>query len=241
MWIIDFGVDMSEAEAALYEAPFEYVREHVRPERVGNKRAAYAERWWLHVEARSGMRKALARLPRYLATPNLTKHRMFAWLDASVLPDHQIIVIARDDDYTFGVLHSRVHEAWARAMGTQLREVESGFRYTPTTCFETFPFPRPTDAQRDFIAHVARELDDRRNGWLNPTGLWDADLAKQTLTNLYNLRPSWLAQLHDRLDVAVLAAYGWPADIGRDDLLSRLLDLNLTRASDQTAGTEEDG
>ena len=68
MWIIDFGVDMREAEAALYEAPFEYVREHVRPERIGNKRVAYAERWWLHVEARSGMRNALAGLPRYFAT-----------------------------------------------------------------------------------------------------------------------------------------------------------------------------
>jgi type II restriction/modification system DNA methylase subunit YeeA len=232
MWIIDFGIDMAETEAALYEAPFEYVRGHVRPERVGNKRAAYAERWWLHVEARSGMRKALAGLPRYLATPNLTKHRIFAWLDSAVLPDHQIIAIARDDDYAFGVLHSRVHEAWARGMGTQLREVESGFRYTPTTCFETFPFPRPTDTQRVAIAEAARDLDRLRIGWLNPPGLADADLAKRTLTNLYNARPTWLAQAHDRLDAAVLAAYGWPAEIETDDLLARLLELNLERAED---------
>jgi hypothetical protein len=230
MWIIDFGIDMAETEAALYEAPFEYVREHVRPERINNKRAAYADRWWLHVEARSGMRKALAGLPRYLATPNLTKHRLFGWLDAAVLPDHQIIVFARDDDYTFGVLHSRVHEAWARGMGTQLREVESGFRYTPTTCFETFPFPRPKDVLRQPIAEAARDLDSLRNGWLNPPGLSDPDLAKRTLTNLYNARPTWLAQAHERLDVAVLAAYGWPADINREDLLVRLLALNLSRA-----------
>ena len=232
MWIIDFGVDMPESEAALYETPFEYVREHVRPERIGNKRASYAERWWLHVEARSGMRKALAGLPRYLATPNLTKHRLFAWLDATVLPDHQVIVIARDDEYTFGTLHSRVHEAWARGMGTQLREVESGFRYTPTTCFETFPFPRPTDTQRDAIAEAARELDRLRTGWLNPPGVSDADLAKRTLTSLYNARPTWLAHAHDRLDAAVLAAYGWPADIDRDDLLARLLALNLARSGE---------
>jgi type II restriction/modification system DNA methylase subunit YeeA len=229
MWIIDFGIDMAETEAALYEAPFEYVREHVRPERIGNKRAAYAERWWLHVEARSGMRKALARLPRYLATPNLTKHRLFAWLDVSVLPDHQIIVIARDDDYTFGVLHSRPHELWALAQGTQL---ETRPRYTPTTTFETFPFPHPTDAQRKGIAEAARDLDRLRTGWLNPPGLTltDADLARRTLTNLYNDRPTWLAQAHERLDSAVLAAYGWPADIGQDELLARLLTLNLTRA-----------
>ena len=239
MWIIDFGVDMAETEAALYEAPFEFVREHVRPERIGNKRAAYAKRWWLHVEARSGMRKALVGLPRYLATPNLTKHRLFAWLDAAVLADHQVIVIARDDDYTFGVLHSRAHEAWARGMGTQLREVESGFRYTPTTCFETFPFPRPTDIERDAIAEAARDLDRLRTGWLNPPGFSDADLAKRTLTNLYNARPTWLAQAHERLDAAVLAAYGWPAHIDRDELLTRLLALNLARSDAPGTGVPQ--
>jgi hypothetical protein len=94
MWIIDFGVEMPEREAALYEAPFEYVRQHVWPERVGNRRAAYAERWWLHVEPRSGMRKALAGLPRYLATPIVTKHRLFVWLTPDVLAD-QALNLAR--------------------------------------------------------------------------------------------------------------------------------------------------
>jgi hypothetical protein len=235
MWIIDFGIDLSETEAALHEAPFEYVREHVRPERQGSR--SKVARWWQHERPRVDMRLGLAGLPRYLATPNLTKHRVFVWLDTRVLPDHQIIAIARDDDYTFGVLHSRVHEDWARGMGTQLREVESGFRYTPTTCFETFPFPHPTDAQRDDIAEAARDLDRLRTGWLNPPGLSDADLAKRTLTNLYNARPTWLAQVHERLDSAVLAAYGWPADIDRDELLARLLALNLARAENQVAAT----
>ncbi len=196
MWIIDFGVDMTEAEGALYEAPFEYVRQHVRPERINNARAAYADRWWLHVEARSGMRAALSGLPRYIGTPNVTKHRLFVWLTPETLADHQLIVFARPDDYTFGVLHSRVHELWARAMGTQLREVESGFRYTPTTCFETFPFPDPTEEQRARVGEAARRLVELRDGWLNPPGLAPADLAKRTLTNLYNQRPTWLANAH---------------------------------------------
>ena len=239
MWIIDFGIDMAETEAALYEAPFEYVREHVRPERIDNKRAAYAERWWLHVEARSGMRAALAGLPRYLATVRHSKHRLFVWLTDTTLPDSALIVISRDDDFTFGILHSRAHELWARATGTQVREVESGFRYTPTTTFETFPFPHPTEAQRDAIAEAARDLDRLRRGWLDPPGLSDADLAKRTLTNLYNARPTWLAQAHERLDAAVLAAYGWPADIDREELLARLLALNLARPtnSGQNSGT----
>jgi methylase of polypeptide subunit release factors len=231
MWIIDFGLARSEHDAALFEAPFEYVKEHVKPFRDKVNRARYRERWWLHSEAIPGMRRSFEHLGRFIATPALAKHRIFVWMSTETLPDHQLVAVCRDDDYTFGVLHSRVHEAWARGMGTQLREVESGFRYTPTTCFETFPFPHPTDGQRDAIADAARDLDRLRTGWLNPPGLSDADLAKRTLTNLYNARPSWLAQAHERLDAAVLAAYGWPSDLKTEDLLARLLDLNLSRAA----------
>jgi methylase of polypeptide subunit release factors len=233
LWIIDFGLDMPESEAALYEAPFEYSRRVVKPERQVSRTTQ--DRWWIHERPGHSMRRAIAGLGRYIGTAILTKHRLFVWLGPDVLPDHQLVVFARDDDYTFGVLHCRVHEAWARGMGTQLREVESGFRYTPTTCFESFPFPRPTDTQRDAIAEAARDLDRLRTGWLNPPGLSDADLAKRTLTNLYNARPTWLAQAHERLDAAVLAAYGWPEDIAGEDLLARLLELNLARAD--TVGT----
>ena len=227
MWIIDFGVGMTEDEAALYEAPFELVRRVVRPERVHNKREAYAARWWLHVEPRSGMRNAFAGLSRYLATPRLTKHRLFVWLDAQVLPDSQIIVFARDDDYTFGVLQSRVHELWARGMGTQLREVESGFRYTPTTTFETFPMPDGSLADRERVAEAAGRLDSLRTKAL---GMIDhANPKGRTLTSLYNQRPSWLANAQADLDRAVLDAYGWPADLGDEAILERLLELNLER------------
>jgi len=146
-----------------------------------------------------------------------------------------VVVFARDDDYFFGVLHSRVHEVWARSTGTQLREVESGFRYTPTTCFETFPFPDPAKEQSEAIAETARELDRLREGWLSPgpvdgLPLPESELKKRTLTNLYNERPTWLANAHAALDAAVLAAYDWPADISAPEILSRLLALNLERA-----------
>ena len=195
-----------------------------------SKRRAYVERWWLHMEPRPGMRRALGGLSRYIGTPKVTKHRLFVWLPAETLADQQIIVFARADDYTFGVLHSRVHEKWARGMGTQLREVESGFRYTPTTCFETFSFPRPTPEQREEIAEAARELDRLRCGWLDPEGWSEGEKKSRTLTNLYNQRPAWLADVHDRLDRAVLAAYGWPQDIADDGLLACLLELNRERA-----------
>jgi hypothetical protein len=193
------------------------------------------------------------------------------------LPDSAVVGFARADDYAFGVLHSRPHEVWARAQGTQVRERESGFRYTPTTCFETFPLPEPTEGQREAIAQAAKRLDDLRSNWLNPPewtreevlefpgsvdGPWaryvhgpdergigtvryirrvakDAyvpDLAKRTLTNLYNERPTWLDLAHRALDEAVFAAYGWDPALSDDDLLAALLELNLARA-----GAGDDG
>src|SRR6266487_447144 len=104
------------------------------------------------------MLKALRPLPRFLATPRVSKHRVFVWITPEYLPSDATVAFAREDDYFFGVLHSRFHEVWARAQGTQLRERESGFRYTPTTCFETFPFPQSTDRQKNEL----------RGNWLNP-------------------------------------------------------------------------
>ena len=230
MWIIDFA-QMSLEQAALYEAPFEYVNVHVRPTRVASKRPLYAANWWLHMEARPGLRESLKSSSRFIATPRVSKHRLFVWIQKETLPDSALIAIARDDDYTFGVLHSSIHELWARASGTQLREVESGFRYTPTTCFETFPFPQPTGEQRAAIAEAARQLNELREGWLNPEAAAESELKKRTLTNLYNARPTWLQLAHEQLDKAVFDAYGWPDDLADPEILERLLALNLERAA----------
>ncbi len=203
IWIIDFGCDASIEQAGLYEAPFEHVRRVVKTERDATQREKYREAWWLHTRPRPEMRAALEGLPRFIATPNLTKHRLFVFLEREVLPDHQLIAFARDDGYLFGVLHSTVHERWARRMGTQLRDPESGCRYTPTTCFETFPFPplaggiaklgsEEGDLLRSRIAEVASRLDALRESWLNPRNpdgtpaLAEKELRKRTLTTLYN-------------------------------------------------------
>ena len=253
-WIVDFGWRMSEAEAALYEEPFRHAKERVHPMRQRNRRESYRERWWRHVEPRQGMWRALAGLSRYIATPTVAKHRLFVWLDAGICPDHQLIVIARDDDTTFGILHSRFHEAWSLRLGTSL---EDRPRYTPTTTFETFPFPDglspdlPTadyadDPRTTAIAEAARRLVELRDRWLNPPEWVEwidepvpgypkrpasrdetaaGKLKKRTLTNLYNARPQWLADAHAALDAA--AAYGWPEDIEDDDALGELLALNV--------------
>lgn len=310
MWIVDFGL-RDELEAKVYKAPYAQVQQHVLPERRKNKRATYAKYWWRHVEARPAMLAALSALPRFLATVAVSKHRLFSWLERPLLPDHQLFAYAESGDWFFGILHSRFHEVWARSQGTQVRERESGFRYTPTTCFETFPFPLPlkepllqgkstpqseaeaahhyfmakeapasygAEAHRITIAAAAKELNDLRERWLNPPewtktvtlefpgavgGPWarfidaksvnaktsigtvryprleprDSDCAaqlkKRTLTALYNDRPAWLDLAHKKLDAAVAAAYGWPADLSDDQILERLLALNLQRAAEE--------
>ena len=235
-WIIDFGPNMSETDAALYEAPFEYVRANVKPQRDGNRDAGFRNYWWRHGRPRIAMRAALDGLPRYIGTSMVSKHRIFVWIDGDVLPDATIIVFPREDDYFFGILHSRIHTVWAAAIGTQLRDAKSGLRYTPTTCFETFPFPEPTDEQRAAIAAAAAELHRLRANWLNPVDLLGnspltaAQRRQRTLTHLYNQRPQWLDNAHQQLDAAVAAAYGWSPHLYDQPLLQRLLALNLERS-----------
>ncbi len=225
LWIVDFDPEMTEHDAAQYEAPFEHIKQHVKPMRAASRTTIQA--WWLHERPRPDLRAALTSLPRYLATPRVSKHRLFVWMDAAVLPDSALIAFARDDDFFFGVLHSRLHEVWALRMGTQL---EDRPRYTPTTCFETFPFP-PLDRLRDpvrptsAIAAAAKALHEARQNWLG-----DRSDATRTLTALYNRRPDWLLNAHQTLDAAVFAAYSWPTDLTDAQILERLLALNLERA-----------
>ena len=239
MWIIDFGTNMAVDNAALYEKPFEYIRDQVKPGRDNNRDQRFRNYWWLHGRPRIEMRDALGGLKRYIGTSMVSRHRMFAWINREVLPDATIIVFARDDDYFFGVLQSRIHLEWAAATGSQLREAQSGMRYTPTTCFETFPFPRPTEEQREAIGAAAAELNSLRQGWLNPPGISAAELRKRTLTNLYNQRPTWLDNAHTRLDTTVADGYGWAADLPDTEILERLLALNLERAKAETTTQEQ--
>lgn len=164
-WIIDTGLSMSHAELERYELPYFRVDAKVRPAREKNKRALYREKWWLHAETRSGMRRAVKDKHRYLATPEVAKHRVFVWLDEEVLSDGTIYTFNRIDDFFFGVMQSSIHQLWALKMGTRL---EDRPRYTPTTCFDTFPFPTPTPKQEQAISDAAARLNQLRENWLNP-------------------------------------------------------------------------
>ena len=189
----------------------------------------------------------------------VARHRLFVWLDSRIYPDSAVIAIARDDDTTFGILHSRFHEAWSLRLGTSL---EDRPRYTPTTTFVTFPFPDglspdipaahyADDPRAVAIADAARRLVELRDRWLNPpewvewvdepipgypkrpVPLDEAaakELRKRTLTNLYNARPQWLADAHAVLDAAVAAAYGWDSETSDSDALERLFARNSSKS-----------
>ena len=243
LWVIDFPPGAPLAEAELYEAPFEYVAEHVRPGRQTNSVKSRRERWWTHGVPALAMRQALTPLDRYLATTSVAKYRLFRWVDGEVLADRRLIVFARDDDYFFGVLHSRVHELWALNLGARHGDGGNGTdggrpTYNNTTCFLTFPLPWAPGSEPEGSALVeavgaaARRLDELREGWLNPEGplVGEEELRRRTLTNLYNERPAWLNTAHRNLDEAVFNAYGWPPDLSDDEVLARLLALNLDRA-----------
>jgi len=244
-WIINFR-DLSKDEAAKYHEPFEYVVTNIKPTREANRDKRSREYWWQFQRPRPAFYEALGTKERFIATPLTSKHRLFVWLDRRTVPENLLVAITRDDDYFFGVLHSRFHELWALRMGTWLGKGNDP-RYTPTTTFETFPFPWPPDQEPTndpayiAISAAAQQLHEERDVWLNPPGAPERVLKDRTLTNLYNallvfrnvpppegrkhpkIKPAAgdfaprLDTLHRKLDRAVCDAYGWEHAVLDDD------------------------
>ena len=247
VWLIDLPLGLSEADASLFEKPFHYVQTtpDVDGELIHHLRKELGERagprWWEQHWPRPEMRTRIANVRRYIVTPETAQHRLFVWLRLPTLPDKNLIVIPREDDTTFGILHSRLHEIWALRKGSDLQDRP---RYTHTSVFATFPFPEgltpdipaatyADDPRARAIAAAAARLKELRENWLNPADLVvrepevapgypdrilpkdeeaAKELKKRTLTNLYNARPVWLANAHAALDEAVAEAYGWGGD-----------------------------
>ncbi|MDP3086443.1 MAG: class I SAM-dependent DNA methyltransferase [Rubrivivax sp.] len=255
--VIDlFGLDADDVRER-FPAVYQWVLERVKPERDQNNRATYRDNWWLFGEPRRDLRPALHGLRRYIATVETAKHRAFQFLDASVMPDNMIIAVSINDALHLGLLSSAVHVQWALAAGGRLG-VGNDPRYNKSRCFEPFPFPSEdtglTPELSEQIRNLAEQIDVHRKSR-------QAAHADVTLTALYNVLEKLrsgealtakgklvhehglvavLKSLHDELDAAVLAAYGWadlnlPADTGV--LLERLVALNAKRAAEEAAGT----
>jgi hypothetical protein len=228
--VIDlFGLSIEEVREK-FPAVYQWVLEKVKPERDQNNRAGYRDNWWIFGEARRGWRDAVSGISRYIATVETTKHRFFQFLSADILPDNMLVNIASDDAAIHGVLSSRAHIVWSLAAGGTL---EDRPRYNKSVCFETFPFPETTPEQQAQIRELAERLDAHRKRQqaqhpeLTLTGMYNvleklragiALTAKEQLINSQGL-VSLMRELHDDLDRAVFAAYGW------DDLAAQLVGL----------------
>lgn len=227
-WIIDFAKLPLEA-AMKYPKALDIVRERVKPIRETNNRAAYRKYWWQFAEARREMRTALKGRKRYVASVAQGKRLLLAWADASTCPSNLTYVLAFDDDYAMGVLSSSAHGAWAWSRSSTLK---GDLRYTPSSAFETFPWPDPVeDNQREHIGKLSHDIIERRQ----------AICAGEEfgLTKLYNLVDEGayedLKALHRKLDEAVAVAYGWPREVAHDhdETVRRLLELNQGISSGQ--------
>lgn len=269
--VIDlFGLSVAQAREK-YPALYQHILERVKPERDQNKDKAIRENWWLHGRTREELRCHVFGLPCYIATVETTKHRLFQFLDADILPDNMLVSIATDSASVLGILSSRIHIAWALVAGGRLG-IGNDPRYNKTRCFETFPFPDASPEQQAHIRDLAERLDAHRKRQ-------QAQHTDLTLTGMYNVLEklrsgetlsikdraiheqglvSVLRELHDELDRAVFAAYGWDdlADTlvglpgattplpdkseaqaaAEETLLCRLVALNAERAGEEARG-----
>ena len=196
-WVVDFGLDMSLENAALFEAPFALVQTQVAPARLAGNDKSQAKRWWLHARPSPKYRAALAKLPRVIATPCVSKHRVFVFLDRNEMADHRLAIITRADDVTFGILHSRFHELWSLRLCSWLG-VGNDPAYTPTTTFETFPFPEhmtPRDTAPVIPANAgiqAAEVERTAAHWTPASAGVTAQAIAAAAQRLNQLRENWL-------------------------------------------------
>ncbi len=219
-WIIDFGT-MTKEEAETFPGAMRWVRKYVYPTRKENRREAYAERWWRFVEARPGLREAIQGRKHVLVIPCVTAHLIISRQNANICFDHKLMVVMLDDYYHFGILQSRIHEAWAWARGSTLK---ADLAYTNTTIFETLPFPshpdgrynpreRPSGKKADRIAIAAKTFDDLRTATCKELGLG--------LTKIHNALKAGelpeLGRVYDALNDAVADDYGFADGVWRDE------------------------
>jgi len=246
-----FGLAADDVRERFPEV-FQHLLLNVKPERDAKREdgpdsAAYGRLWWLHGKPRPELRAALHGLPRYIATVATAKHRIFAFLDAAILPDDALICVASNEAWHLGVLSARQHVTWALAAGGDLEDRK---RYNKTRCFDPFPFPAATPVQQAAIAHPAEALDRHRaarlaaHPHLTLTGLYnvlDALRAGRSLTDaerdvLDAGQVATLRHLHDELDAAVADAYGWPATLPAADVVARVVALNRERLAEEAEG-----
>jgi len=255
--VIDLAGLTADEVRKRFPAVYQWVLERVKPERDSNREEYRRTNWWLFGRKNTELRAGLKGLTRYIATGETAKHRVFQFLDAAILPDNMLVAIASEDALHLGFLSSSVHVQWALAAGGRLG-VGNDPRYNKSRCFEPFPFPSTDTGLTAELAAKIRGLAEQLDAHRKARQSAHADATQTAMYNvLEKLRAGEpltaaeksvhkhglvgvLKSLHDELDTAVLAAYGW-TDLripeNTEAVLERVVALNAKRAAEEAAGT----
>jgi hypothetical protein len=248
-WLIDF-FGLKEEEAYLqYPILYQRILETVKPLRDQNNRESRKRNWWLFGENAPKLRKSISGIKRFIVTPDTSKFKPFLFVDANLLPDVQLYSVVSDDAWVLGVLQSKIHQKWLEKVAPRMG-IGNDLRWKPAIVFDRFPFPTPTDTQKQTIRELGERLDSHRKQV-------QATHPEVTITGMYNLLEklrqgeplddkdkafnqkalvSTLKQIHDELDAAVFAAYGWEPTLTDDRILENLVTLNAQRAAEERSG-----
>lgn len=210
-YVISFG-SMSLDEAQRWPELLELVEQRVKPERFlakdhgpGRHGKKY---WWQHGLRSDPLYESISNLPRCLVTAITSKHSMFTFQPINQIFPHSVFVFALDGFTSFAVMQSRIHEVWARLVSSTLGD---GLRYSVKSCFATFPFPQSNPrASIPQVESVAEELYTVRSNYMRDVnkGLTDAYNELKN-PDCEDARVIHLRMLHEKMDQAVLDAYGW--------------------------------
>jgi hypothetical protein len=242
-FVVDFGL-ADEEEAKRNTQAYQLVADRVKPVRAGRRSTTQRDTWWRFDRPRPELREALRGQAWYIATSEVSRHRLFQSVDAAVAPDGSVVAVAVGSPFLLGTLSSAHHCAWTlRTSGT----LEDRPRYSKSLSFDPFPFPDPTAALRESIGALAEKLDQHRKDAI-------ARDARVTMTGMYNvidklrsgeaLTPKEraihevaacgiLRDMHDALDALVAEAYGWPWPMGKEEILERLVALHDERVAEE--------
>jgi len=248
-WVIDFFGLSAEQAAKRYPRLYEHVVREVKPQRDRQNDRQRKDKWWLFGRSGTDLRAAITGVTNYIATCRTSKHRVFVVVAADTLPDTKVVAIALENTAWLAVLSSRVHECWSLRVGGWLG-VGNDPTYNHLDCFGKFPFPSLSPEQSALLRSLGERLDVHRKAR-------QAEHPALTLTDAYNVMEKLRAQqpldkdeqrirdmaladtlldIHDRIDRATLAAYGWPTELSDDEIIAKLVALNAERAAEEKRG-----
>lgn len=247
--------DYPDPVAADWPQLLEIVHTKVKPDRDGQKRDALRNRWWHYAEKRPGLTKAIAPLDRVVVRSRIGSAFAFTFMPTGIVFNEKVVVFPFDDYKTLTIMQSRVHEVWAVRFSSTLKD---DLQYTPSECFETFPFPEDIDTDA-LLEDIGRRYFEHRAAMMAATNKGMTETYNRfndpndTAEDIVKLR-----KLHTEMDRAVLDAYGWTDIVAetifepewtdedgdgpiryrwpeeaRDRVLARLLELNEERAKEE--------